>query len=159
MLFTGTYEHTIDAKQRIALPAEVRKRLRPDRDGEGFYVTIIDSHGPTLVLYTERDFERIADQLNDSERSPGEVLEYEEIMYSSARPVELDKQGRIRLPEQLLREVDLGRDVVLIGVKDHMQIRDRQRWTDHKKRTLAERPDLLMNPRRVMRSGDQGQTP
>lgn len=156
MLFTGTYEHTIDAKQRIALPAEVRKRLDPERDGEGFYVTIIDSQGPTLVLYTERDFQRLADRLDDSERDPGEVLEYEQIMYSSARPVELDKQGRVRIPEQLLREVELGHDVVLIGVKDHMQIRDRRRWTEYKKRTLAERPEMLMNPRRVMRSGDQG---
>ncbi len=158
MLFTGTYEHSIDAKQRIALPAEVRKRLDAERDGEGFYVTIIDSGGPTLVLYTERDFERRAAQLDDSELPPDQVLAYEEIMFSSARHVELDKQGRIRLPEQLLRDVELGRDVVLIGVKDHMQVRDRQQWAEHKQRTLAERPELLTNPRRVMRSGDQGQS-
>ncbi len=152
MLFTGTYEHTIDAKQRLALPSEVRRSLDPARDGERLYATIID--GPTLALYTERDFERLAARLDDSERSADAVLEYEQVLFSLTRPVELDSQGRVRLPEQLLRMVDLGREVVLIGVKDHMQIHDRQQWAERMRRTLAERPDLLMNPRRVLRRVD-----
>ena len=90
MLFTGTYEHTIDAKQRVAVPADIRERLDPQRDGEALYAVVLE--GPTLCLYTERQFEQRAEQLDNSERSPEEVLQYERMFYALARRLELDKQ-------------------------------------------------------------------
>lgn len=150
MLFTGTYEHTIDAKQRLALPADVRNLLDAKQDGQAFYVTLIE--GPTLVLYTEEGFKKRAEQLDDSDLPPEQVLAYEQVMFSLARRVEMDKQGRVRLPDQLLRMVELQRDVVLIGVKDHMQVHDREKWAEHIRTTLAQRQDLMMNPRRVIKS-------
>ena len=78
-----------------------------------------------------------------------QVLEYERLFFSLARRVELDKQGRVRLPDALLSMVDVDRDVVLIGVKDHLEIHDRNAWYDHRKNLLADRPQLLMNPRRL----------
>lgn len=148
MLFTGTYEHAIDAKQRLAIPAEVRDRLRPDVDGEAFYAVV--SEGPTLCLYTERGFEKRAAELDESNLPPEEVLEYERFFFPLARRVELDKQGRVRVPESLLKMTKLSRDVVLIGVKDHLEILDRDAYYEHMSRMLEERPGLLMNPRRVM---------
>jgi MraZ protein len=151
LLFVGTYEHAIDAKQRLAIPAEIRERLDPERDGSGLYASIAE--GPTLCLYTERGFEKRAEQLDASPLPPEDVLAYERIFYSLARPVEIDKQGRVRLPESLLKMAGLDRDVVLIGVKDHLEIHDRDKWHDYMARTLEGRPELLMNPRRVMGPG------
>ncbi len=147
MLFVGTFEHAIDAKHRLAIPAEIRERLDPERDGRGFYASIAE--GPTLCLYTQRSFEKRAEQLDASPLPADQVLEYEQVFYSLARPVDLDKQGRIRLPDSLLKMAGLGRDVVLIGVKDHLEIHDREQWTNHMTQTLAQRPELLMNPRRI----------
>ncbi|MEX2672535.1 MAG: hypothetical protein WD294_10535 [Phycisphaeraceae bacterium] len=152
MLFVGTYDHTIDAKQRLAIPSEVRDRLDPEVDGEVLYAVVVE--GPTLALYTERGFEKRAEQLDHSERSPEEILLYEQMFYSNAARVEIDKQGRIRLPERLIRVADLGRDVVLIGVKDHLQVHDRAAWQAKVEKLMADRPDLLMNPRRAMRAKD-----
>ena len=56
MLFVGTYEHTIDAKQRLAVPGPVRDGLDSDRDGSCLYSVV--QEGPTLCLYTERGFEK-----------------------------------------------------------------------------------------------------
>ena len=148
LLFTGTYEHAIDAKQRLAIPADVRDRLNPDSDGKAFYAVV--QEGPTLCLYTERGFEKRADQLDQSDLPPEQVLEYERIFFALARRVELDKQGRIRLPEQLLKMTDLDRDVVLIGVKDHLELHDRPSYYQRMSRMLEEKPELLMNPRRVI---------
>lgn len=148
LLFTGTYEHTIDAKQRLALPAEVRNLLNPKQDGDAFYATVIE--GPTLALYTEAGFRLRAEQLDQSDLPPEQVLAYEQVIFSLARRVEMDKQGRVRLPEQLLKLVELDRDVVLIGVKDHLQVHDRNKWAEHIKATLTQRQDLMMNPRRLL---------
>jgi len=148
LLFTGTYEHAIDAKQRLAIPSDIRDRLNPERDGQGFYAVLTE--GPTLCLYTERGFERRAEELEDSDLPPEQVLEYERFFFANARRVELDKQGRIRLPEQLLKRTDLQRDVVLIGVKDHLELHDRESYYQRMSQMLEDRPDLLMNPRRVI---------
>lgn len=153
MLFVGQYEHSIDAKHRLAIPSEVRQRLDPQRDGQALYVAI--QQGPTLCLYTEQDFEKRAEQLDHSERSPEEVLLYEQMFFSLAQRLEIDAQGRVRLPEKLLELAGLKRDVVLLGVKDHLEIHDRDAWQQKMERVLHERPDLLMNPRQAMRPQQQ----
>jgi MraZ protein len=148
LLFTGTYEHTIDAKQRLAIPADVRNRLDPQRDGEALYVVI--GEGPTLCLYTERGFEKRAEELDHSQLDADEVLEYERVLFSLAQRLEVDKQGRVRLPETLLGLADPGKDVVLIGVKDHLEIRSREQWSRQLQEMLAQKPQLLRNPRKVL---------
>ncbi|MHC4995686.1 MAG: division/cell wall cluster transcriptional repressor MraZ, partial [Planctomycetota bacterium] len=123
MLFVGTFELTIDAKQRMAIPADVRDRLPGDAVGQAFYCVM--QEGPTLCLYTEEGFEKRARELDESERPPEEILLYEQMFYANARRLEVDKQGRVRLPERLLEMAGLGKDVVVLGVKDHLQVHDR----------------------------------
>jgi MraZ protein len=153
VVFTGTYEHAIDAKNRLAIPARIRTVLqREAADPAGPVVLyVVLAKGNVLCLYTEREFSRRAEALEQSERHPDEVLEYEQFRFSLAEPVELDSVGRVRLPDQLLQMAGVGSDVVVLGVKDHLQIRDRQAWYDYRNRMLKERPDMLMNPRQVMR--------
>jgi len=157
LVFTGTYEHSIDAKNRLAIPAEIRSQLwdaRPASVPREVPVTVyvsLGEKGDHLCIYTEQAFERRADELDRSELDPEQVLEFERVWYSLSRKVEIDAQGRIRMPEQLLAMSGLGKDVVLIGAKDRLEIRDRQTWLAYLKETLQSRPQMLMNPRRVMR--------
>jgi MraZ protein len=151
LLFVGTYEHTIDAKQRLAIPADVRQQLEAAGQ-RALYCVLIE--GPTLALYTESGFAKRADELDHSERPADEVLLYERMFYSNAARIELDAQGRVRIPERLLATASLDREVVLIGVKDHLELHDRQTWNQHTKDLLAQRPDLLMNPRKAMKRTD-----
>ena len=148
MLFVGTYEHTIDAKQRLAIPADIRQQLEAGGQ-RALYCVLIE--GPTLALYTESGFQKRADELDNSQRPPEEVLLYEQMFYSNAARVELDPQGRVRMPERLLDMAKLARDVVLIGVKDHLEVHDREGWNRKTQQLLAQRPDLLMNPRKAMK--------
>ena len=149
MLFTGTYEHTIDAKLRLAIPADIRERLDEQRDGQAFYVCI--GEGPTLCLYTERGFEKVAEQLDESDIDADELLEYEQALYSLARRVEMDKQGRVRLPELLLKHAALGTSVVLVGVKDHLEVHNREAWRTRQKRLLENVGKVFRNPRKVLK--------
>jgi MraZ protein len=163
VVFTGTFEHSIDDKNRLAVPAEIRSQIRRaagrgDASGSAgesgepelsLFVTL--GEGQSLSLYTEEAFEQRAAELDQSERDPDEILPYESVFFSLARRVEIDKQGRVRLPDNLLAMAKLSKDVVLLGVKDHLEIRDRQTWQAHVQRVLSEHPELISNPRRLMR--------
>jgi MraZ protein len=155
LVFTGTYEHSIDAKKRLAIPSEIRAQIldeesnRPSEQSVCLYVTL--GEGQALCLYTQGRFEQRAAELDQSELEAEQLLAYERLMFSLARRVEMDPQGRVRLPENLLAMTGLQSDVVLIGVKDHLEIRDRQAWQEHVRKTLNENPQILMNPRRAMR--------
>ena len=153
MVLTGTYEHAIDAKNRLAIPSDIRRQIqRVSGQGESdpivLYVTV---GGPGMLqLYTEDVFARQAERLDDAE---GDVLDYEELYYSQSRPTEMDKQGRVRLPAELLEETGLAGEVVVLGVKDHLQVRDREAWRVRLAELRQRHGQSKMNPRLAMRPG------
>ena len=154
MVFTGEYEHTIDAKNRLAIPADVRA-LVGGKTGGGrsksvnFFATLGEVQ--SLYLYTEAGFEQRAAELIQSDAEADQLLTYERMYFSLARRVEMDSAGRIRLPENLIKRAQLGNDVVLLGVNDHLEIRDRETWHNYVEQMLREQPQLWMNPRRAIR--------
>jgi MraZ protein len=168
MVFTGTFEHAIDAKHRLAVPAEVRNAMleeleegRPDgtspaadekKKKPGLRVVVTpteDAQG--LSIYTKKRFQQRSEELENSELDVDDLLEYERAFYSLTHEVEIDAQGRIRLPEMLLSMTPLQSEVVLIGVKDHLEIRDRAAWKTKLEEILRTSRHLLMNPRRAMK--------
>lgn len=157
MVFTGTYEHTIDAKKRLAIPSDIRgqvQRATGAGEGDPLVLVVALGEGGALRLYTESVFERRAEELERSELDAQELLDYERVFFSLARRIEVDRAGRIRLPDHLLEMAGLGSDVVLLGVKDHLEVRDRGAWQEHVAEVLRSRPSMLMDPRRAMRKGE-----
>jgi len=107
--------------------------------------------GPdVLCLYTEPGYERLAEELRQSDVDPMELLEYEEVFYANSKRIEMDSAGRIRLPEHLLQQTGLAGDVVIAGAGDHLKIRDRAAWNSRLDKTLKDRPGLLVNPRMML---------
>ena len=154
MVFTGEYEHSIDAKNRLAIPSEVRHRILGSvpggkKSGLRFYVTL--GEGQALCLYTEQGFQEQADALRNCDGDPDEILAFESLWFSLARLVEVDSAGRVRLPESLLRRAGLGTSVVLLGMNDHLEIRDRETWSTYVNQMLTGQGQHLMNPRRARR--------
>lgn len=147
MLFTGEYEHTIDSKSRMAIPADVRARLEAASHGPSFYVA--PGTAGTLWIWPERLFEQMASSTEASLLPDEDLLEFEEFLYSQAARVELDKSGRIRIPERLLQQASLGSSVVLLGVRDHLEIRDPERWARQRNEKLAKQSEIMMRARRA----------
>ncbi len=148
MLFTGEYEYTIDAKQRLAIPAEIRSRLNPDRDGLAFYVTA----GPNdaLWLWPERTFERMAGAIEASLLPAQEMMEFDEITFPTARRLELDKTGRVRLPKPMLEAAGIQSKVVILGVRDHLELRDPGQWEQRRLEQQADRPKIFHRARQIL---------
>lgn len=153
MVFTGTYEHAIDAKHRLAIPSDIRRELqRGLGTGEGDTVVLYCVLGgpDVLCLYTEPGYQKLADELRQSDIDPVQLLEYEEVFYASSKRIDMDGAGRIRLPEHLLKQTGLSGEVVIAGAGDHLKIRDRAAWASRLESVLKDQPNLLVNPRMML---------
>ncbi|MEM1353824.1 MAG: hypothetical protein AAGH88_02965 [Planctomycetota bacterium] len=162
MVFTGKYEHAIDAKRRIAIPSEIRRTVQRGLGlGEGdtvvFYCVL---GGPdVLCLYTEPGYQRLAEELRQSDLDPADLLEYEDVFFSQSQRVEMDSAGRVRLPDHLLQQTGLAGEVSLTGAGDHLKIRDKVAWQARIDQVLKDKPGVLTNPRMFLgrrkdRAGD-----
>ena len=124
-IFTGQYDRTIDAKNRVQLPSQLRAAIDWDRDGAGLYVTLGEHRG-TLSIFTERSFEDLVARM-ETEFMPGpESRRFELQFYALASFVEMDKQGRIVLPDRLRRKARLGEEVFLVGQKQRIDVWSRE---------------------------------
>ncbi len=124
MVFIGSYEHSIDEKNRLAIPAKFRSQWDPERDGGGF-VIVPGRPAGTLWLYTDRHFDQIAARSESGLNPDARDLAFDQRYFPLAQSAELDSQGRILIPEKMLRKANLGREVVICGVRDHLEIRPR----------------------------------
>jgi MraZ protein len=119
VFLVGTYELVIDAKNRLSIPFPIRRKLTE----HSFYV--VPGYRPrTLALYPERYFEELR-PVPPVEALSDHALQWRQFEYSQCALLEPDGQGRILLPERLLRRAGIGRNVVLIGVQDHLELWNR----------------------------------
>jgi MraZ protein len=127
-MLLGTHEHTIDDKNRLTLPAKFR---------ESFADGLVVSKGldKCLQAYRREDWDRLVEsRLAPLDPFSQEARRIQRFHFSGAAEAELDKQGRLMLPAPLLEHAQLGREVVVAGMRDHVEIWDREAW----RRELAE---------------------
>ena len=127
-MLLGEYEHTIDDKNRLTLPAKFR------RDFEDGCVVTRGLDG-CVYAWTPDGWQNYrASILADLHPLSRESRQMQRHFYSGASETTPDKQGRVSIPPALLTHAKLGRDVVVAGANDHLEIWDRAAW----KRELAE---------------------
>lgn len=129
-MFLGEYEHTIDAKGRIAVPAKFRAQM--DKGA-----VISKGMGTCLSVYTIDRWEEKSDELVAG-KSSDELRDFERRIYPSASEIELDAQGRMVIPAKLRAYANLGNEVTVAGVRDHFEIWDRAIWRAYQERLDAE---------------------
>jgi MraZ protein len=121
-MLLGEYEHALDDKNRLTLPARFRQAFA---DGV-FAVRGID---PCLLVYPPAGWNRFVEErltgLNPFSR---EARQMSRFLFAGATETELDRQGRIVLPPSLIEHARLGREVVIAGVRDHLEIWDPAAW-------------------------------
>ena len=121
MIFTDAYERTIDAKNRIQIPSEFRNGLDPEIDGDAFYLCPGERKN-TLSLYPSRKFEVRVKALRTGRIAGDDSLAFEQVFYSLASRLDMDKQGRVVLPERQLSMVKLGKEITLAGANDRIDL-------------------------------------
>ncbi|QDU97857.1 division/cell wall cluster transcriptional repressor MraZ [Lignipirellula cremea] len=128
MLLTGKYFRSLDDKGRTPLPKPLRDALgHPDR---GLLYLAPGSDG-SLTAYPEDTFATFADQLAQRSPTQQDVRDFGRLFYAQVQPVEIDRQGRIRIPSDLVQLAQLTKEIVLLGVRDHLEIWNVSRWENY----------------------------
>jgi len=125
MLLTGTYFRTIDEKGRFSIPRPLRGVLGLDQTTSMFLAPGTDG---SLALYSTDGFQEMAERLGRHSPTARDVRAFSRLLYARATRVEVDRQGRIRLPQELARLISVERELVLVGVRDHLEIWEPGRW-------------------------------
>ncbi|MEC9374438.1 MAG: hypothetical protein VYC34_11370 [Planctomycetota bacterium] len=153
MLFLGNYDHSIDAKQRLAIPAPFRQQWNPDVDGTAWIATPWLNE-KVIRLYTEGYFRTRAANYERSLTPDPDEAQLNAILFGVSARVEMDTAGRVRLPQEMLEVVGLGSEVTLVGAGDWLEIRDRGRWQKEEKlKGLEQLPELLARIQAKRNSG------
>lgn len=124
-MFTGSYEHTIDGKGRVSLPAKYREQIAAT--GSDRLVVTVDTQ-PCLVAYPLESWQRFVDALAARNPMDPKVRKAKRFFIGNAHEVQFDGNGRILLPATLRQRADLERDVVFAGLDDKIEIWRKDRW-------------------------------
>jgi len=125
MLLTGKYLRSLDDKQRFAIPKPLRDELGHP---EVTVLYVAPGTDGSLALYTQESFSQMGDQLASTSPNQQDVRDFSRMFYAQAQRVEMDKQGRVRVPADLAGFARLQKEIVLIGVRDHLEIWDNLHW-------------------------------
>lgn len=131
---TGTYEHSVDAKGRLFLPAKLQKELGPV-----CYLTMgVDE---CLAIYPEESWKLFTEKFASLPMVQSRVMRP---IFSNAVKCEPDSQGRISIPQRLRQYAGLSKDVVVIGVHNRAEIWDAAAWHENDEDMTPEKMKALM---------------
>ena len=124
-MFMSEYNHSLDTKGRLIIPQKFREQL-----GEGFVLSRGMDH--CLNLYTREEWEKFTAKLASMpELSNPDGRKVTRFFIAGAEELETDKQGRILIPQVLREFARLGKEVVLAGVGNRIEIWDKASWENY----------------------------
>ena len=141
MLFTGHAELNIDAKGRLAIPAKYRSQWDSTRDGAAWYC--VPWPDGSLRLYTEKRFEQLAEKGDQTLTPDEDSATLESDLFGFAERIEPDSAGRIVIPRAHVELAGLGSEVVVVGARNRLEVRDKSKWTASTGERFAKLPTLV----------------
>ncbi len=125
-MFRGRYEHTIDSKGRISIPAKFREILNKKYDDR----LVITNYDQCLVAFPYEEWSSLEEKTKSLPLLKKEAKTFLRFFYSSGLDCAIDKQGRLLIPQSLRDYASLQKDVVLVGEGTKIEIWDKGRWQE-----------------------------
>lgn len=126
MLLTGTHSRTLDDKKRLALPKKLKEQLN-----EPATLYIAPGLDSCLWMFTQEGLERLAAKLDEAPATDAEARVFRRLYFAQTEAVDLDRSARLLIPERLLQFAGLTHEVILLGVRDHVELWDAARWQEY----------------------------
>ena len=130
--FSGQFEHSLDDKGRLTIPARLRARL-----GDHFVLTIAPPE-PCLVMYPEATWSEFCARLEAAPRKDERYRAFVRHLFAHTEEISLDAQGRLLLPAALRDMARIKRDAVLVGTLTRVEIWPKEEW-----RTASAAPEKM----------------
>jgi transcriptional regulator MraZ len=143
-MFRGTYEHSIDDKGRVSVPAKFREELQATKDERVVITNFVVLQARCLEVYPFAAWAQLEERLRTKPQFDQRVVNFLNYYVSAAHDCVLDKQGRILLPPPLRDYGGLKRDIVFTSALDKFRIWDREAWQkvrDEVERMAMDRPE------------------
>ena len=123
-MFLGEYQHTIDIKGRVIIPARLREGL-----GDKFVVT--KGLDGCLFAYPPQEWSNLEQKMRSLPFTKADARAFVRFFFAGAIECEVDRQGRVLIPANLREYAGLEKDVVVIGVSSRVELWSRERWDDY----------------------------
>jgi MraZ protein len=137
-MFFGEFEHALDAKGRLIIPAKFRELL-----GTSFVIT--RGMDGCIFGYPAERWATLQAQLDDLPLTRKDARAFVRFFYAAAAECELDKQGRVMIPATLRQYAKLEKQCVIVGVSDRFEIWGAEHWQQFETETAANFDDLAEN--------------
>lgn len=134
-MFIGEFHHTLDEKGRLAIPV----KFRPDL-AQGAVVT--RGLDRSLFLYPKADWDKLAAKIAALPLSQADTRAFARLMLAGAMDVEVDKSGRVTIPEYLREYASLSKSAVVTGLYDRLEIWDEKAWEAYSSKTEGSSNDI-----------------
>ncbi|MCK5122755.1 MAG: division/cell wall cluster transcriptional repressor MraZ [Candidatus Pacebacteria bacterium] len=134
-MFIGEYNHNLDSKGRLAVPVKFRDDLKKG-------VVITKGLDGCLFLYTMSEWKILAEKLSKLPISQSNTRAFARLMLAGAMDVQVDKQGRVVLPDYLRKYASLKKKIIIGGLYNRLEIWDENNWEKYKNKTEKESGDI-----------------
>jgi MraZ protein len=121
-MFLGQYEHTIDEKGRMTIPARYRELLQ-----DGAYITI--GFDRNLMVLTASAFDRVSARVNEMSVTDPNARILKRMIFSSAEHLEVDRAGRVLIPQYLRGTASLDSRAIVVGTGEYFEIWSPELWS------------------------------
>ena len=114
-MFFGSFNHNLDDKGRLVIPRKMREEL-------GSKIYIMKGFDGALAIYKEEKFVQLVEQINSLPQNLKASRDYARSQLASVCDLDVDKMGRVQIPSQLLNKYNIGKEVIVIGAGDHIEV-------------------------------------
>lgn len=134
-MFMGEFQHNLDKKGRVIVPAKFRDELGP-------VMVVTRWLDGCLAIYTQKQWEIVYEGLKKLPSTKRETRVFIHMIMAKAAECEVDTQGRILLPAPLIKEAALEKECMVIGVSDHVEIWAKDKWEVYYERASENFEDI-----------------
>lgn len=123
-MFIGEYQHALDAKNRMIIPSKLRDNL-----GNKFVIT--KGLDGCLYIYPLKEWEVLEEKLKNLPLTNKDARAFVRFFFSGACEIELDKQGRGLIPQNLKEYAKIEKEIISIGVLTRIEIWSKEKWQEY----------------------------
>ena len=123
-MFFGSFAHTLDEKGRLMIPRKMREEL-------GYKVYINKGFDGSLSIFTVERYQKLVEEYNKLSFTQQRNRDYLRAQFATTYEMDVDKLGRVQVPTALLNKFNISRNVIVLGIGDHIEIWDAKKYEEY----------------------------